>query len=66
MKVVFERELITSTSSSLTPAISPDPGNLTVKFVMWEIVFVLYPELKNIPTSKLPAHSSECLHLGKV
>lgn len=60
VKVVFE-----STSSSLTPATSPHPGNLALKFVMWEIVFVLYSELKNIPTFKIPVNSSECLHLGK-
>lgn len=59
--------LIASTSGRLTPAISPDPGNLTIKFVMWETVFVLFPELKHIPTSKLPVILSGWLgkNLGK-
>lgn len=66
MKVVFRGSLIASTSSSLIPATSPDPGNSTLKFVMWEIVFVLYPDFKDVPTSKLPVNSSECLHSGKI
>lgn len=52
--------LIISTLGRLIPAVSPDPGNLTVKFVMWETVF-FFPELKHIPTSKVPVILSRCL-----
>lgn len=59
--------LITSTPGMRTPAISPDPGNLTAKFVMWETVFFPFPELKHIPASKLPVILSTCLekNIGK-